>query len=64
MSSEPALGFKSALVTGAAGFIGSNLVDRLLSAGVRVLGYDNMSTGMEEFLDNARRRFEIHVRAG
>ena len=54
MSSEPALGFKSALVTGAAGFIGSSLVDRLLSAGVRVLGYDNMSTGMEQFLDNAR----------
>ena len=54
MSSEPALGFKSAMVTGAAGFIGSNLVDRLLSAGVRVLGYDNMSTGIEEFIDNAR----------
>jgi len=54
VSSEPALGFKSALVTGAAGFIGSSLVDRLLSAGVRVLGYDNMSTGMEQFLDNAR----------
>ena len=54
MSSEPAFGFKSALVTGAAGFIGSNLVDRLLSAGVRVLGYDNMSTGIEEFIDNAR----------
>jgi UDP-glucose 4-epimerase len=54
VSSEPAFGFKSALVTGAAGFIGSNLVDRLLSAGVRVLGYDNMSTGIEEFIDNAR----------
>jgi UDP-glucose 4-epimerase len=54
VSSEPALGFKSAMVTGAAGFIGSNLVDRLLSAGVRVLGYDNMSTGIEEFIDNAR----------
>jgi UDP-glucose 4-epimerase len=51
----PPLGFKSALVTGAAGFIGSNLVDRLLSSGVRVLGYDDMSTGMEEFLDGARR---------
>lgn len=55
MTSEPALGFKSALVTGAAGFIGSNLVDRLLLSGVRVLGYDNMSTGMDEFLDDARR---------
>ena len=55
MTDEPTLGFKSALVTGAAGFIGSNLVDRLLLSGVQVLGYDNMSTGMEEFLDSARR---------
>ena len=52
--STPILGYRSALVTGAAGFIGSNLVDRLLSAGVRVVGYDNLSTGMPEFLAAAR----------
>ena len=32
-------------VTGAAGFIGSNLVDRLLADGHDVVGYDNFSTG-------------------
>jgi UDP-glucose 4-epimerase len=42
-------------VTGAAGFIGSNLVDRLLAAGYRVVGWDNLSTGQEEFLEAARR---------
>ena len=33
------------LVTGAAGFLGSHLVDRLLAAGHRVLGMDNHLTG-------------------
>jgi UDP-glucose 4-epimerase len=42
-------------VTGAAGFIGSNLVDRLLAAGHRVVGWDNLSTGQEEFLEAAHR---------
>jgi UDP-glucose 4-epimerase len=41
-------------VTGAAGFIGSNLVDRLLAAGHSVVGYDNFSTGQRRFLDTAR----------
>lgn len=33
---------KSVLVTGCAGFIGSNLVDRLLSEGMSVVGVDNL----------------------
>lgn len=42
-------------MTGAAGFIGSNLVDRLLMAGDVVVGYDNFSTGMPEFIASARQ---------
>ena len=42
------------LITGAAGFIGSHLTDRLLSAGAHVVGYDNFSTGIREFLAPAR----------
>ena len=40
---------KKILVTGAAGFIGSNLVDRLISEGYFVYGLDNLLTGS---LDN------------
>ena len=43
-----------AFVTGAAGFIGSNLVDRLLARGDEVVGYDNLSTGRREFLRDAQ----------
>ena len=39
------LPFKSALVTGGAGFIGSHLVEALISAGCRVAVLDNLSTG-------------------
>ena len=42
-------------MTGAAGFIGSNLIDRLLREGHRVVGYDNFSTGQRRFLEEARR---------
>ena len=38
------------LVTGAAGFIGSNLVERLLKLGQRVVGLDNFATGRQENL--------------
>ena len=42
-------------VTGCAGFIGSNLVDRLLQDGHEVIGYDNFSTSQPEFLAGAAR---------
>jgi UDP-glucose 4-epimerase len=45
---------RRAVVTGAAGFIGSTLVDRLLAAGWHVVGYDNFSTGLPEFLESAK----------
>ena len=42
-------------VTGGAGYIGSNLVDRLLQAGHVVTAYDNFTTGQERFLEQAVR---------
>ena len=45
-----------ALVTGGAGFIGSNLVDALLDRGDEVIVVDDLSTGRLENLDGARRR--------
>jgi UDP-glucose 4-epimerase len=50
-----------ALVTGAAGFIGSSLTDRLLAEGHDVVGFDNFSTGQRKFLESAcmSRRFQL-----
>jgi UDP-glucose 4-epimerase len=49
-------------VTGAAGFIGSHMVDRLLAAGHSVIGFDNMSTGQRRFLEGAlaHPQFSLH----
>ena len=42
-----------AFVTGAAGFIGSSLADRLLAGGNQVVAFDNFSTGQEPFVAGA-----------
>ena len=39
------------LVTGCAGFIGSNLIERLLRLGQKVAGLDNFLTGYQKNLD-------------
>ncbi|MBT2667491.1 SDR family oxidoreductase [Bacillus sp. ISL-4] len=51
----------SFLITGAAGFIGSNLVEALINKGYKVRGLDNYSTGkkenVEEFMNKTNYEF-------
>lgn len=49
------------LVTGAAGFLGSHLVDALVAEGYSVAGVDNFLTGRQQNLEHLRRepRFEL-----
>jgi UDP-N-acetylglucosamine 4-epimerase len=51
------------LVTGAAGFIGSNLVEKLLQLGQDVVGLDNFSTGKRENVDPTIRFIEGDIRS-
>jgi UDP-glucose 4-epimerase len=44
---------KRACITGGAGFIGSNLLDRLAARGVEVVVVDDFSTGRREFVADA-----------
>lgn len=46
---------KTWLVTGCAGFIGSNLLEALLSHGQTVVGLDNFSTGFQHNLDEVQQ---------
>ncbi|MBD3338484.1 MAG: SDR family NAD(P)-dependent oxidoreductase [Candidatus Lokiarchaeota archaeon] len=53
---------KKILVTGAAGFIGSNLTDKFLELGAKVIGIDNLFNGRLENLELAKKNknFEFH----
>lgn len=50
---------KRILVTGVAGFVGSNLAKHLLDAGYSVIGIDNLSAGT---LENVDSRVKLHVK--
>src|SRR5580698_6963486 len=51
-------------VTGGGGFIGSNLVDRLLADGHHVTVYDNFSTGQHAFVEPAVRNANCRIVEG
>jgi UDP-glucose 4-epimerase len=51
-------------VSGCAGFIGSNLTDRLLAANHQVVGNDNFSTGRTAFLESALRSDRFTLSTG
>ncbi|MCR5651451.1 MAG: NAD-dependent epimerase/dehydratase family protein [Lachnospiraceae bacterium] len=49
------------LVTGGAGFIGSNMTDRLLGLGHKVTVYDGFITGHEQYLEEAEKNPEFRL---
>ena len=54
---------ESVLVTGVAGFIGSNLAERLLSEGYRVVGLDNLAYGIREQIPSGVEFHKADVRS-
>jgi UDP-glucose 4-epimerase len=53
-----------AVVTGGAGFVGSNLVDALLGRGDDVVVVDDLSSGRRDFVDPAASFVEADIRDG
>ena len=55
---------RKVFITGCAGFIGSNLANRLLSKGHEVVGLDNFSTGQERFLPDTQQNSKFRLIRG
>jgi len=51
------------LVTGGAGFIGSNVADRFIEDGHKVVIIDNLSTGVEENLHKKAKFYKVDIRS-
>ena len=51
------------LITGVAGFIGSNLADRLLKEGHPVIGIDNLSYGVLEQVPEGVEFYKLDIRS-
>jgi len=54
---------KKVLITGVAGFIGSNLADRLLAEGYEVIGIDNLAYGPKEQIPSGVKFHKIDIRS-
>lgn len=51
------------LITGGAGFIGSNLVDELINLDHEVTVIDNLSTGKKEYVNRKAKFYELDIRS-
>ena len=49
------------LVTGGAGFIGSNIVDELINIGHKVIIIDNLNTGSKEFINSKATFYKMNL---
>ena len=47
--------YKKVLVTGGAGFIGSNLIEKLVSLGVETVSIDDLSAGKKRNLEHLKK---------
>lgn len=54
---------RTVLITGVAGFIGSNLAERLLSEGFRVIGIDNLAYGVIEQIPEKVEFHQLDIRS-
>ncbi|AGB41224.1 nucleoside-diphosphate-sugar epimerase [Halobacteroides halobius DSM 5150] len=53
---------KTILITGGAGFIGSHIVDKLITRGDQVIIIDNLSTGKKENINSKAKFYQIDIR--